>query len=142
MAVFWTVLTKLTFSWIINEIYVNLLIFVYRCTHNAPRIPKIYNIIGIWSTDQKLLTVKPIATLRYTTTTNMKKKRRKGRWKIYDESHISTRSAEALKIYDDLTDWQNEWLNDNLLKMLSPSWIMNDVCVDILISLYSWTTNV
>ena len=69
MAVFWTVLTKLTFSWIINEIYVNILIFVYGWTHNAPRIPKIYNIIGIWSTDQKLLTVKPIATLRYTTTT-------------------------------------------------------------------------
>ena len=111
MTVFWTILTKLTFSWIINEIYVNILIFVYGWTHNAPRIPKIYNITAIWSADKKLLTVKPIAVLRQV----MKwKKRRKGRWKIYDESHISTRSAEALKIYDDLTEWQNEWLNDNL----------------------------
>ena len=64
MTFFWTILTKLTFSWIINEIYVNILIFVYGWMHNAPRIPKMYNIIGIWSTDQKLLTVKPIATLR------------------------------------------------------------------------------
>ena len=54
----------LTLSWIINEIYVNILIFVYGWTHNSLRIPKIYNTNGIWSTDQKLLTVKPIATLR------------------------------------------------------------------------------
>ena len=113
-AVFWTILTKLTFSWIINEIYVNILIFVYGCTHNTPRIPKIYNIIGIWSTDQKLLTVKPIATLRYTTTM---------KWN-------ETRSAEALKIYDHLTDQMLKilslphWLNDKLLKILSLSWII------------------
>ena len=64
MTDFWTISTKLTFSLIINEIYVNILIFVYGWTYNATRIPKIYNIIGIWSTDQKLLTVKPIAILR------------------------------------------------------------------------------
>ena len=126
MTVFRTILTKLTLSWIINEIYVNILIFVYGWTHNAPRIPKMYNITGIWWIRQKLLTVKPIATLRQvkwnymklyemkndrrgderymtkviyqkTTEGEMKdiwrksyiKKRRKGRWKIYDESHIS-----------------------------------------------------
>ena len=64
----------LTLSWIMNEIYVNILIFVYGWTHNAPRIPKIYNIIGIWSTDQKLLTFKPIATLRDTMKLNEMKK--------------------------------------------------------------------
>ena len=78
-------LTMMTLSWIINEIYINILIFVYGWTHNAPMIPKIYNIIGIWSTHQKLLTVKHIATLPY-----MKwKKRQPGKRKIYDESHIS-----------------------------------------------------
>ena len=82
MTVYWTILMKLTISWI-NEICVNILIFVHGWMHNAP---KKYNIIGIWSIDQKLLIVKPIATLRQDM---MKKKLPKGRWKIYDESHIS-----------------------------------------------------
>ena len=133
MTVFWTILTKLTLSWIINEIYVNILIFVYGWTHNAPRIPKMYNIIGIWSTDQKLLTAKPIATLRYP------------KWN-------ETRSAKALKIYDHhLTDWPDaedivpswltEWLNDKLLNIMSLIGVINEVYVNILIFLYSWTDN-
>ena len=149
MSVFLTILTMLTLSWIINEIYVNILKFIYGWTHNAPRIPKMYNITGIWSTDQKLLTVKPIATLREviimkwkTTEGEMKdiwrksyiKKRPKGRWKIYDESHISTRSAEALKIYD----WLTDSLTHKLLKILPLSWIINEVCVNTFIFLYIW----
>ena len=62
--VFWTILTKLTISWIINEICDNMLIVLYGWTHNAAEIPKMYNIIGIWWIDQKLLIVKHIATLR------------------------------------------------------------------------------
>ena len=62
MTVFLTILTMLTLSWLINEIYINILIFVHGWTHNAPRIPKMYNIIGIWWIDQKLLTVKPQTT--------------------------------------------------------------------------------
>ncbi len=80
------------------------------------------------------------------------KKRRKGRWKIYDESHISTRSAKALKIYDHhLTDWPDaedtvpswltEWLNDKLLNIMSLIGVINEVYVNILIFLYSWTDN-
>ena len=122
MRVFLTILMMLTLSWIINEIYVNILIFLYGWADNAPRIPKIYNIIGIWWTDQKLLTVRPIATLP---DIMMKwKKRPKGRWKIYDESHISTRSAEALNTYHFLTDWLTDWLTTHLLKILSfPDWL-------------------
>ena len=110
MAVFWTILTKLTFSWIINEIYVNILIFVYGCTHNAPRIPKIYNIIGIWSTDQKLLTVKPIATLRYTTTMKWNKKR----W-----------GAQDIWRPDWLTEWMTEWQSTkDVVTFLNNEWCM------------------
>ena len=129
MAVFWTILTKLTFSFIINDIYVNILIFVYGCTYNAPRIPKIYNIIGIWWTDQKLLTVKPIATLRYTTTTttttNMKKttegemkdiwrnsyinKKRWGAQDIWPPGWLTDRLTTCWKYCPFLTEWMIEW---------------------------------
>ena len=34
-------------------------------TQNRPRIPKMYNIMGIWPIDQELLSCKPIATLRW-----------------------------------------------------------------------------
>ena len=109
MAVFWTILTKLTFSWIINEIYVNILIFVYGCTHNAPRIPKIYNIIGIWWTDQKLLSVKPIATLRYTTM-----KWNKKRW-----------GAQDIWRPDWLTEWMTEWQSTkDVVTFLNNEWCM------------------
>ena len=109
MTVFWTILTKLTFSWIINEIYVNILIFVHSCTHNAPRIPKIYNIIGIWSTDQKLLTVKPIATLRYTTM-----KKNKKRW-----------GAQDIWPPDWLTEWMTEWqATKDVVTFLNNEWCM------------------
>jgi len=71
MTVFLTILTMLTLSWIINEIYINILIFVHGWTHNAPRIPKMYNIIGIWWIDQKLLAVKKMNISR-----NMKKRKK------------------------------------------------------------------
>ena len=80
-----------------------------------------YNIIGIWWKDQKLLTVKPIATLRYPKWNEMKNDSRQderymteviyqwkttaGKMKDIWRSHISTRSAEALNSYDYLTDW-------------------------------------
>ena len=135
MTVFWTILTKLTFSWIINEIYVNILIFVHCCTHNAPRIPKIYNIIGIWSTDQKLLTVKPIATLRSTTKLNEMKWKKNGRrgderymTKVIYQWNKKRWGAQDIWRPDWLTEWMTEWQSTK------------DVV--ILISLYSWTTNV
>ena len=110
MTVFWTILTTLTFSWIINEIYVNILIFVYGWTHNAPRIPKIYNITGIWWKHKQLLIVKPIAILRYTMKWN------------------ETRSAEALMIYDRLVDWLTDWPTDHMLKILSlPDWMTDQL---------------
>ena len=112
MTVFWAILTKLTFSWIINEIYVNILIFVYGWTHNAPRIPKIYNIVGIWSTGQKLLTVKPIATLRYTTTTTMKWNKK--RW-----------GAQDIWRPDWLTEWMTEWQSTkDVVTFLNNEWCM------------------
>ena len=36
-------------------------IFWFGWTPNAPMIPKMYNIVGIWPTDQELLSWKPIA---------------------------------------------------------------------------------
>ena len=55
-----------------------------------PRIPKIYNITAIWSAHKKLLTVKPIATLRE----DMKWKTTAGEMKdINDESHISKKPS-------------------------------------------------
>ena len=112
MSVFLTILTTLTLSWIINEIYVNILIFWYGWTDNAPRITKMYNIIGIWWTDQKLFTVKPIATLEETMKWNeMKwKKRQQGRWKIYDESHISMIWKTAEGETKDI--WRKSYINE------------------------------
>ena len=117
----------LTISWIINEIYLNILIFVHSWTHNAPRIPKIYNIIGIWSTDQKLLTVKPIATLRYTTT-NMKWKTTEGEMKdIWRKSYINKKRWGAQDIWrpDWLTEWMTEWQSTkDVVTFLNNEWCM------------------
>ena len=122
MSVFLTILTMLTFSWIINEVYVNILIFVYGWTHNAPRIPKIYNIIGIWWTDQKLLTVRPIATLRQV----MKwKNDRRG-----DERYMTKviYQQEALRRLTHMTSWLTDWLTNQLLKILSfPDWLTDQL---------------
>ena len=66
----------------------------YRWTPNAQRIPKMYNIMGIWPIDQELLSWKPIATL------------------VWNENwwfEIYTRSVETLK---------NIWLPDFELKYL------------------------
>ena len=129
MTVFWTILTKLTISWIINEIYVNMLIFVYGWTHNAPRIPKMYNITGIWWIGQKLLTVKPIATLRQVKWNYMKlyeiiwneKNDLRG-----DERYMSKviYQQEALRRLTHMTSWLTDWLTNQLLKILSfPDWL-------------------
>ena len=104
----------LTLSSIINEVYVNILIFVYGWTHNAPRIPKIYNITGIWSTDQKLLTVKPIATLRYMKWNEM----------IWNEM-----KQEALRRSIYMTTWLTDWLTDwqaakDVVTFLNNEWRM------------------
>ena len=128
MTVFWTILTKLTFSWIINEIYVNILIFLYGWTHDAPRIPKIYNIIGIWSTHQKLLTVKPIATLRSTMKMKWNENEMKMKWKtadgktkdIWRKSYINKKRWGAQDI------WPPDWPTDQLLKILSHPDRLND----------------
>ena len=131
MTAFWTILTKLTLSWIINDIYVNILIFVYGWMHNAPRIPQIYNIIGIWSTDKKLLTVRPIATLRSTM-----KWKWKWKWKtadgktkdIWRKSYINKKRWGAQDIW--LPDWLTEWLSDWLTNCWRycpclPDWLNN-----------------
>ena len=128
MTVFSTILTKLTFSWIINEIYVNILIFVHGWTQNAPRIPKIYNINGIWSTDQKLLTVKPIATLRSTMKMKMKWKTADGKTKdIWRKSYINKKRWGAQDIWppDWLTHWLNEWqATKDVVAFLNNEWRM------------------
>ena len=56
-------LKLLSLSWIINEIWDNIFIFLYNWMDNAPRIPKMYNFIGTWWIHPKILTVKPVATL-------------------------------------------------------------------------------
>ena len=53
----------LSLSLIINNMCVNILLFLYSWTDNTPRIPKMYNFICIWWIHPKLLTVKPITTL-------------------------------------------------------------------------------
>ena len=127
----------LTLSWIINEIYVNILKFIYGWTHNAPRIPNMYNITGIWSTDQKLLTVKPIATLREVKLNEIMKKTTEGEMKdIWRKSYINKKRRGAQDIW--LTDWLTDWLTHKLLKILPLSWIINEVCVNIFIFLYIW----
>ena len=46
--------------------------FWFGWTQNRPRIPKMYNIMGIWPIDQELLSCKPIATLRWNATRGVK----------------------------------------------------------------------
>ena len=150
---FWTILTMLTFSWIINEICVNILIFLYSWTDNTPMILKMYNIIGIWWTDQKLLTVKPIATLR-----DMKwNKKRRGAQDIWLPDWLTDWLTDRLtdwltdwlnscwrycpfltnwltscwRYCPFLTDWMTDWLTDELLKILSLSWIIKVVSMNI-----------
>ena len=117
MSVFWTILTKLIISWIINEIDINILIIVYGWMHNAQRIPKIYNIVRIWWKEKKLLIVKPIAVLRQDMMMMMMMmmmmKWNKKRWGAQD-------IWLPVQLFS-LPAWQTE----KLLKILQLSWIIN-----------------
>ena len=132
MTVFLTILKMLILSWIINEIYINILIFVHGWTHNAPRIPKMYNITGIWWTGQTLLTAKPIATLRYPKWNEMKQEALR-RSRYMTTTWLTDQMLKILSLPD--------WLNDKLLNIMSLIGVINEVYVNILIFLYSWTDN-
>ena len=87
-------------------------IFLFGWTPNSLRIPKMYNIMGIWPIYQKLLSVKAIATLRDTkwneTKRNEKRRtgKRKNRW-LKSSIQWNEMKQEASRRSTKMTYWLN-----------------------------------